>query len=57
MIRCQTRAPGSPQQIAHCKILSKLGERGMDAVYRAAYTKLNREVAIKVLPEAFAAQR
>jgi serine/threonine-protein kinase len=57
VIRCQTRAPGSPQQIAHCKILSKLGERGMDAVYRAAYTKLNREVAIKVLPEAFAAQR
>ena len=43
-----------PQPIAHYKIKSKLGEGGMGEVYRATDTKLNRDVAIKVIPEAFA---
>src|SRR3954447_12571455 len=45
----------SPQKtIAHYRVTAKIGEGGMGAVYRALDTKLNREVAVKILPAHFA---
>ncbi|MDH3216019.1 MAG: serine/threonine-protein kinase, partial [Candidatus Krumholzibacteria bacterium] len=42
------------QKLAHYEIVSKIGSGGMGDVYRARDTKLDRDVALKVLPEAMA---
>jgi len=44
--------PGS--KLGPYEVLSALGAGGMGEVYRARDTRLNRDVAIKVLPEGFA---
>src|SRR5688572_16128528 len=46
-------SPGS--RLGSYEIVAAIGEGGMGEVYRARDAKLHRDVALKVLPEAFAA--
>ena len=48
-----TLTPGT--RLGPYEILAAIGAGGMGEVYRAKDTKLNRDVALKILPDAFAA--
>src|SRR5678810_1052604 len=47
--------PGT--KIGHYEITAALGAGGMGEVYRARDARLNRDVAIKILPDTFATDR
>ncbi len=43
-------------RLGRCDVTAKIGEGGMGEVYRARDTKLDRDVAIEVPPDAFASE-
>jgi serine/threonine protein kinase len=48
-------APNPGTRLGPSEVVAQIGVGGMGEVYRARDTKLNRQVAIKILPRSLAA--